>query len=103
MKKENFYASDNINDPMLYPKSHFVSKMQKEKLKEIVIWKAEKDFKSNNFFCSAIKEFCLKTDKYENCEGCKLFKESNKKKGRCKHFYFCYVPKEMIILKNNEL
>lgn len=102
MKTENLYASDNLDDPILYPKSYFVSKMRKEKLKELIIWTVEKDLKSEYFFCRATKEFCLKTDKYENCEGCKLFESSNRK-GQCKHFEFCYVPKKMIVLKNNEL
>ena len=103
MKKKNFYASDNLNDSMLYPKSYFISKMKEEKLKEIIVWTVKKDFKSNYFFCSATKEFCLKTDKYENCEGCKLFEALGKKKGYCKHFEFCYIPDKMIVLKNDKI
>lgn len=100
MKTKNLYASDNLDDPMLYPKSHFISKMKKEGLKELIIWSVKKDLKSEYFFCGATKEFCLKTDKNENCEGCKLFELSDMPH-QCKHFDFCYVPKKMIVLKNN--
>jgi hypothetical protein len=94
-RKQKVYFSE-FEEDYAYTKEDILEQMKERGLDEVEVSQAERELKSEYFFCKAAGEVGLKS---EGCgKICPDYIPRNGKNGCCKHRGFCYTPGKEFIL-----
>ena len=82
-----------LNDERCFTISNIKEQMKDLELKELKVFEAEREIKSENFFCKAVWQCCVRD--MDTCgKSCDDYEPRNKKNGCCINRAYCYVPTE---------
>jgi len=84
------------DDEHCYHLAYHKEYMKENELKEMKVFEAKRETGTDYFYC---KKFNDIGEVGESCgKFCDAYKPNNGKNGRCKHYGYCYVPTDKVIL-----